>query len=241
MANKDTARDDRTILFGLGLATGLLGGLAFRRFLARPRRMRKIEIWQQAMAETRGEVEAAFLAAKVEVRYDELYAHRPHFALPALREHLETGILPGLALYQTLSQELGDSEAALAELDSLFEAWLQHAPMQKQVQLLKYLPDPFAALRVANRLVLKKSFPPEGWTIEWIEDNNNCVAFNIHDCFYLKVLTVYGAPELTSHFCRGDDLLYGNLPGISWERNLTIGRGDPICNFRFCRATIRQA
>ena len=72
MANKVTARDDRTILLGLGLATGVLGGLAFQRFLARPRRMRKIEIWQQAMAETRGEVEAAFLAAKVEARYDEL-------------------------------------------------------------------------------------------------------------------------------------------------------------------------
>jgi hypothetical protein len=239
MANSECGQGDRIILFGLGLAAGMLGGLTLQRFLTRPRRMRKLEIWQQAMAETRGEVEAAFLAAKVEARYDELLAQRPRFAHPALREHLETGILPGLALYQTLSQETGDPEAALAELDRLFEVWVQHSPMQKQVQLLSYLPDPFAVLRLANRLVLKKSFPPEGWTIEWVEDSNECVAFNIHDCFYLKVLTAYGTPELTAHFCRGDDLLYGSLPGITWERSQTIGRGHPVCDFRFCRATVR--
>jgi hypothetical protein len=239
MERKANGQVDKPILFGLGLAAGVLGGIALQRKLTKPKRMRKIEIWQQAMAETRGEVEAAFLAARVEARYDELYAHRPRFAHPALREHLETGILPGLALYQALRQETGDPEAALAELDRLFEAWVQHAPMQKQVQLLSYLPDPFAVLRVANRLVLKKSFPPEGWTIEWVEDSDDCVAYNIHDCFYTKVLTAYGAPELTAHFCQGDDLLYGNLPGISWERSQTIGRGDPLCNFRFCRATVR--
>jgi hypothetical protein len=227
------------IRFGLGLAAGMLGGFALQRLLAKPRRMLKFEIWQQAMAETRGEVEAAFLAARVEARYEELLARRPRFAHPALREHLETGILPGLALYQALRQETGDSKAALAELDHLFKVWEQHSTMHKQLQLLSYLPNPFAVLRVANRLVLKNSFPPEGWTIEWLEDNNNCVAFNIHDCFYTKVLTAYGAPELTAHFCRSDDLRYGNLPGISWKRTQTIGRGDPFCNFRFCRETIR--
>jgi len=239
MENKGFGQGDRAMLFGLGLASGILGGLALQRLLSKPRRLRKLEIWQQAMAETRGEVEAAFLAARVGARYEELFAQRPRFAHPALCKHLETGILPGLALYQTLLQELGDPEPALAELDRLFEVWVQRSPMQKQVQLLSYVPDPFAVLRVANRLVLKKSFPSEGWTIEWVEDSSECVAFNIHDCFYLKVLTAYGAPELTAHFCQGDDLLYGNVPGISWERSQTIGRGDPICNFRFCRATVR--
>ena len=54
-------------------------------------------------------------------------------------------------------------------------------------------------------------------------------------CFFLKVLSAYGAPELTAHFCKLDDLLFGNIPGISWERTQTLGRGDECCNFRFCR------
>jgi hypothetical protein len=33
-----------------------------------------------------------------------------------------------------------------------------------------------------------------------------------------------------------DDLLFGDLPGISWERTQTLARGDDRCNFRFCRS-----
>jgi hypothetical protein len=56
----------------------------------------------------------------------------------------------------------------------------------------------------------------------------------IYECFYLNMLTAYGVPELTSHFCRLDDLLFGEFQGISWERTKTLGRGDDCCDFRFC-------
>ena len=51
------------------------------------------------------------------------------------------------------------------------------------------------------------------------------------------MLTAAGAPELTAHLCAIDDLLYGDLRGISWERTKTLGRGDDRCDFRFCRAS----
>jgi hypothetical protein len=44
----------------------------------------------------------------VQARYDELYAHRPHFHHPALRQHLEEGTLPALAFYRTLREENKD-------------------------------------------------------------------------------------------------------------------------------------
>ena len=34
-----------------------------------------------------------------------------------------------------------------------------------------------------------------------------------------------------------DDLLFGDLPGIAWERTKTLGRGDDRCDFRFRRVT----
>lgn len=49
------------------------------------------------------------------------------------------------------------------------------------------------------------------WTIEWVEDNNRRIAYNIHDCFYRHVLTDYGVPDLTSHFCQLDDVLSAGL------------------------------
>jgi len=222
-------------VFLAGLATGAVGGLLVgRRLAARPRRMPHLEISQQVLAETRGPIKAALLAARVQACYDELYARRPRFHLPSLRQHLEANILPGLALYQALREENDDQESVMAEVDRVFTAWVEHSDQHKLMRIMGRLSDPFAMLRIGNRLVLKMSYPPEGWTVEWVEDSDRCIAYDIRECFYLNVLTAYGAPELTAHFCRGDDVQFGNIPGVAWERTKTLGRGDDRCNFRFC-------
>ncbi len=57
--------------------------------------------------------------------------------------------------------------------------------------------------------------------------------YDITGCFYLNVLALYGVPELTAHFCAGDDLLYAKLETVAWERTETLGKGGPRCNFVF--------
>jgi hypothetical protein len=223
-------------VFLAGLVAGAIGGLLVgRRLITRPRRMPYLDVGQQVLAETRGEVKAALLAARVQARYDELYAHRPRFHHSALRRHLEEGVLPGLALYQTLREENDDQEAALAEIDRILAAAMERSGRRKLVQIIGRLPDPFAILRIANRWAMKRVYPPEGWRFEWVEDSDQCIAYDAHECFYLNVLTAYSAPELLAHLCSVDDLLFGDLPGIAWERTQTLGRGDDRCNFRFCR------
>jgi hypothetical protein len=223
-------------VFLAGLAAGAIGGLLVgRRLATRPRRMAYLDVGRQVLAETRGEVKAALLAARVQARYDELYAHRLRFHHPALRRHLEEGVLPGLALYQTLREENEDQEAALAEIDRILATAVERSGRRKLVQVIGRLPDPFAILRIANRWAMKRVYPPEGWRFEWVEDSDQCIAYDAHECFYLNMLTAYGAPELLAHLCAVDDLLFGDLPGVSWERTKTLGRGDERCNFRFCR------
>jgi hypothetical protein len=100
---------------------------------------------------------------------------------------------------------------------------------------------PFAILRIVNRWAMKQRYPPEGWRFEWVEDSDQCIAYDARECFYLNVLTAYGAPELLAHFCAVDDLLFGDLPGIAWGRTKTLGRGDDRCNFRFCRTSASGA
>ena len=223
-------------VFLAGLAAGAISGLVVgRRLATRPRRMSYLDVGQQVLAETRGEVKAALLAARVQARYDELHAHRLRFHHPALRRHLEEGVLPGLALYQTLREENEDQEAVLAEIDRILAMAVERSGRRKLVQAIGRLPDPFAILRIANRWAMKRVYPPEGWRFEWVEDSDQCIAYDAHECFYLNMLTAYGAPELLAHLCAVDDLLFGDLPGISWERTKTLGRGDDRCDFRFCR------
>ncbi len=220
-------------MFGPGLVIGALGGFILGRRLSAPRRTPHLDAWQRAMAESRGEVAAAMLAARVQARYDALYANRPYFAPRALRWHLEHNILSGLALYQVLREEYDDREAALAETERLFTAAFEQ--MGRLMSLIGYLPQPFAVFRWGVHWVLRLGFPPQGWETEIVEDSDRCFAYNVHRCFYLDVLTAYGAPELTALYCNMDDLTFGSLPpAITWERTKTLGRGDDCCDFRWC-------
>ena len=226
----------RTSLFEPGLVIGALAGFIVGRRLSAPRRMPHLDAWQRALAEERGEVAAAMLAARVQARYDELYANRPRFDQRALRVHLEHNILPGLALYQVLREENNDREAALAETERLFEA--AFGRLGGLMSLIGHLPQPFAAFRRGAHLIIRLGFPPQGWETEIVEDSDRCFAYNVYRCFYLDVLTAYGAPELTALYCKMDDLVYESLPSsITWERAKTLGRGDDYCDFRWCRVT----
>ncbi len=215
----------------LGVALGLAGGLALGRRLAGPPRATRLDLWQRLLARRRGAVEAALVAAQVQARFEELYRVRPRFAHPALRNHLDHNILPGLALYQVLRQRHGEAPAALAEWDEVVGA-REGSPSQRSVRLLDRLPGSFTLFRTATRGMMRLAFPPEGWTITWVEDSDRRIAFNIEHCFYLTVLSFYGAPELTEHFCRLDDLMAEALPpSIQWARSMTLGRGGPRCDF----------
>lgn len=231
-ASRESARSRGRL--GLGLALGALAAfIVVLRLLAR-RRMPHAALFRHVLTKRRGDAEGARLFARVQTRYDELYAERPRPSNRALRFHVERNILPGLAVYQTLLEEGDDRQAALAGVESLMTPSL--AGLRRLVPLLGRLPDPLAVFRLIVRRVVKLAFPPEGWDIEPVEDSDDCIAFNIRRCIYLDILTSYGAPELTPVYCAGDDTVFAALPpSITWERTMTLGRGDDHCNFRWRR------
>lgn len=222
--------------FALGLAAGALAALIVRRRLWTPMRMPFAGRWRRALAERHGDAEAARLLSRAQARYRELYPQRPRPASPALRFHLERLLLPGLALYQTLLDEIGDKQAVVAEMEQLVASAV--ADVRRIMPLLGRLPDPFGFFRWAEPLVVRLGFPPEGWDMVAIEDCEDCIAFDIRRCFYLDTLTAYGTPELTPAFCSVDDVAFGALPpSITWERATTLGRGGERCDFRWRRGT----
>jgi hypothetical protein len=198
-------------------------------------RMPHAALWRRVLAEKRGEAVAARLVTRVQTRYQELYTARPRLARRALRFHLERSILPGLAIYRALLEENDDRQTALSQMESLMTPSL--AGLRWLMPHLGRLPDPFAVFRRVVPWVVRIGFPAEGWSIEIVEDSEDCYAYDINRCFYLDTLTSHGAPELTSVYCAGDDTLFALLPpSITWERTMTLGRGHDRCNFRWCRA-----
>ena len=58
---------------------------------------------------------------------------------------------------------------------------------------------------------------------------------NVLKCPYMKYCELLGCKELTSTFCFSDDRVYGDMCGIAFERQGTIGRGNEKCDFYFYR------
>lgn len=224
----------KLLWFGLGT---LFGIFLVRRLAAGntnpPGKIGQLKYWEPLLASFFGDQKAAFIAARVQQRYEQLFPDRLRFQHPALRMHLESRILPGIALHKVLREETANTEEALAILDACFSAHAKGSPMAKAARWLDDLPGGFAVLRLSNRLLLQTGFPKQGWQIEMVEDSPQRIAYNITGCFYLNVLSTYGVPELTAHFCALDDQLYSDFKTISWERTETLGRGDARCNFVF--------
>jgi hypothetical protein len=190
-------------------------------------------LWQSLLREKYNEAEVARLMQRVQARYDELFSRRPHFAHRGLRMHLEKHILRGLALYQVLKDVTSDHQTALTELDRLFDASAVSST-RRLLSLLRHLPAQFSIFRMVGRWQIRHNFPSEGWQIDQVVDDEQQYSFNIHRCFYPDTLTTYGAPELTEHFCRLDDLAMQSLPpSIQWSRTTTLGRGGKLCDFRW--------
>ena len=230
MGNGETRRTRRGLYRGLGLAIGTLGGVAVVGWLMASRRMPGIAGWQRSVATRRGAVEADRLAVRVQRCYDELWAGRPRMVHRGLRLHLEQILLPGLAVYLALRDD--GREAALAEVESWL--WLAFGQRLTMMRQFGRLPAFFSLFRWVIRGVMHWGFPPEGWEMELLEDSSECYAFDIHRCFYLEVLTAYGAPELTPLYCRTDDWMAEALPpAVRFERAKTLGRGDDRCDFRW--------
>jgi hypothetical protein len=192
------------------------------------KKMPYLNIWKRELAKTHGQADASRWADEIQERYTQLGAAIPVPNGKTLKMRREKLLLPGLALYQTLKNEYGDTEKALAETDKLFR--LGFFPVERfGIPLLNYLLDPFPVALMAMRASAVSEYGPD--ELEVLEDSADCFALKVYRCYLLDSLTKQGAPELTSLFCAIDDWLAELLPRVRWERTQTLGRGGAYCDF----------
>jgi hypothetical protein len=168
---------------------------------------------------------------QVLTRYQELFEKHELPKHPTLQWHLIQGILPGLAFYQVLRENGESQESALALVNRSFE--ILFADNVAKMKKLGRLSCVYPVLRLIIKPAMR-SYPPEGWKIDWIQNDKNGIRFDMRSCFYFDTFSKYGAPELTATFCRVDDMTYGDMSArVQWQRTQTIARGDTRCDFCF--------
>ena len=193
-------------------------------------------IGEKYLSEKFGREKAGTLIGLVNDYYDQLLLKKMKPENKILRFHLNKYILPGLALYRALLEEYsGDADYAMADVEEVVRLTIL-----KQTRLLfsplKWVQKPFNLFRWGFKFVMK-AFPAQGWTIDYLENSPQSIAFNITHCYYHEVLTRLGTPELTRVFCTADDAMAENFPScILFERSTTIGKGGEYCDFRYHQA-----
>jgi hypothetical protein len=193
-----------------------------------------LNLWKRELTKTHGQPVASRLADGIHECYEQLSAAIPVPTGKILKTRRERLLLPGLALYQTLKNEYGQADKALAEADVLFRAAFFRVE-RSGIPLLNYLPDPFPLARMAMRGSAVSEYGPG--ELDVLEDSPNCFAMKVYHCYLLDTLTAYGTPELTALFCATDDWLAELLPRVRWERTQTLGRGGAYCDFCWRRET----
>ena len=192
--------------------------------------------WKRELAREIGYREAGSFLARAQARYDELLGQAPRLDNRALRNHFENRILPAIAAYSVFLMD-ADKDTAVSRLDQLLEAGI--GPERSMYRFWGRFPLFFDMLRLMLKPMMQAQYT-EGWEVEWLDLGRDVVGLNCHACFYLDVLTEYGFPELTQHFCRLDDLLAAEAASsIRFERTQTLGRGGSLCDFRYMR--VRRA
>ena len=173
--------------------------------------------------------QADSLRAAFEARLHELRTENAG-ASKQKQQHLESQILPGIAVYETL-QSVMPKEEALQTVHGYVE---QRAWMLKKIFLrLIRIPGFYRKVPAIFCSQTPKLFgPTAGFAARDIQTSGGVWRIDMTKCPYHDACVHYGCPELCPCFCDSDDITYDGLhPKLFWRRTKTLGRGDDCCDF----------
>ena len=147
--------------------------------------------------------------------------------------HAEQMIFPRAAIYLQMIRYI-PREEALGLLEEAVRIGVE--PDRKRLHLATKLPFVRPLFFRIFPMLIHTLFNEEaGFKTEEHESDSRHYRVDVLQCSYMKYCELLGCKELTGTFCLSDDLVYGNLCGIAFERQGTIGRGGRQCDFYFYR------
>ncbi len=149
-----------------------------------------------------------------------------------MHPHTHAKIYPCIAVLDAQIQNGISREKAL---EFMF-AFIKHRSETMALMIKKFLKVPFVYKKMPVFFInmTKKNFgKKQNFDAVFHEISNKEMRFDMTKCPYSEICTAYGYPEITKAFCRGDDIVYGNMHSkLVWGRTKTIGDGDSVCNFK---------
>lgn len=150
--------------------------------------------------------------------------------LPAgLRPHTDARVFPSAAIYLAAKERLGAREAYAIIEDAAVELTGRYA--KKLAELMRVPGMKSLFIRIWDPMTRKIFGPDNGFKNVFYPKKKGEFRMDILACPYCRYFTELGCPELTKIFCANDDRMYGNLPGLVFERTGTLGRGADRCDF----------
>lgn len=161
----------------------------------------------------------------------EQYCREEPASEKAVTMHTEKKIYPCIAFYKSVIEYTNQQQQAYAIIGDYFKK--QCKVNAQQLQKLCRIPFAFRLVPGIMAQVIHKSFGEKsGFRMIDYETGGGTCHIDMIECPYFSNCKKYGCPELTTVFCDGDDVAYGNMhPKLSWERRKTLGRGNECCDF----------
>ena len=146
-----------------------------------------------------------------------------------MRPHTDARIFPSAAIYLAAKERLGAQAACAVIEDAAVELTGRYA--KKLAGLMRVPGMRSLFIRIWDPLTRRVFGPDNGFKNVFYPKVKGEYRMDILACPYCRYFTELGCPELTKIFCANDDRMYGNLPGLGFERTGTLGRGADRCDF----------
>ena len=146
-----------------------------------------------------------------------------------LRFHTENKIFPAAAIYLTLKESIGQDDAYRVIEDATFKT--ADAAAKKLSALLRLPGMRSLFVKAWDPLTRKMFGENSGFQNVFYPKKKGEYRMDVVSCPYNRYFTELGCPELTKISCGADDHVYGDLPGLKFERTSTLGRGGSRCDF----------
>lgn len=147
--------------------------------------------------------------------------------------HTERMIFPRAAIYLQMIQYISQEEA-IALIEESVRIGVE--PDRKRLHAATKIPfiRPLF-FKIFHKMVGTMFNGDAGFKFEEIESDNRHYRVDVLQCPYAEYCELLGCKELTGTFCLSDDRVYGDMCGIVFKRQGTIGRGSDACDFYFYR------
>ena len=183
----------------------------------------------------KAELDKALPKAQSDVLWQEATARLDEYltlysSLPkGVHIHTESRILPSAAIYLVIKDVIGQERAYKVIEDAAVQIC---AGLEKKLRKLMKLPGMQSLFIKAWDPMTRKMFGAgNGFQNVFYPKKRGEYRMDVTACPYCRTFTELGCPELTRIFCDNDERMYGNLPGLKFERTGTLGKGAERCDF----------